>query len=74
MTYATAYFGLEANTEQFELVVCALAEGNSIHATGRIVQRDKDTVCAWLHRAARQCRLVVLAHWQRSPRDRMPIG
>jgi len=46
VTYATAYFGLEAKPEQFELVVRALAESNSIHATGRIVQRDKDTVCA----------------------------
>lgn len=64
VTYATAYFGLEAEPAQFELAVRALAEGNSIHATARIVQSDKDTVCAWLNRAARQCRLVVLAHWQ----------
>src|SRR6266568_4073366 len=64
VTYATAYFGLEAEPAQFELVVRALAEGNSIHATARIVQNDKETVCAWLTRAARQCRLVVLAHWQ----------
>src|SRR5713101_4798722 len=64
VTYATAYFGLEAEPAQFELAVRALAEGNSIHATARIVQKDKDTVCAWLNRAARQCRLVVLAHWQ----------
>jgi IS1 family transposase len=64
VTYATAYVGLEAEPAQFERAVRALAEGNSIHATARIVQRDKDTVCAWLNRAARPCRLVVLAHWQ----------
>jgi len=63
LTYATAYFGLKTDPELFELAVRALAEGNAIHATARIVQRDKDTVCAWLHRAARQCRLVMLLHW-----------
>lgn len=64
LTYATAYFGLEAEPAQFELAVRALAEGNSIHATARIIQSDKDTVCAWLTRAARQSRLVMLSHWQ----------
>jgi IS1 family transposase len=64
VTYATADFGLEAEPAPFELAVRALAEGNAIHATARIVQSDQDTVCAWLNRAARQCRLVVLAHWQ----------
>ena len=44
VTYATAYFGLEAEPAQCELAVRALAEGHSIHATARIVQRDKDTV------------------------------
>jgi IS1 family transposase len=62
VTYATADFGLEAEPAQFELAVRARAEGNSIHATARMVQSDKDTVCAWWNRAARQCRLVVLAH------------
>jgi hypothetical protein len=64
VTYATAYFGLAAEPAPFELAVRALAEGNSIHATARMVQRDNETVCAWLNRAARPCRLVVLAHWQ----------
>ena len=32
--------------------------------TGRIVQIDKDTACVWLHRAAVQCRLVMLYLWQ----------
>ncbi len=64
MTYGTAYFDLATEPSIFELTVRALAEGNSIHSTARIVQIDKDTVCAWLHRAAQQCRLVTLYHWQ----------
>ena len=63
LTYGTAYFDLEAAPTLFELAVRALAEGNSIHGTARIVQSDKDTVCAWLNRAANQCRLVMLYHW-----------
>jgi hypothetical protein len=43
--------------------VRALAEGNSLRATARIVLADKDTVCAWLDRAARQCRRVLLLLW-----------
>ena len=34
----------------FETAVRALAEGNALRATARIVQVDKDTVCTWLHR------------------------
>ena len=40
------YVDLEAAPAIFELTVCAVAEGNSIHSTARIVQIDKDTVCA----------------------------
>lgn len=64
LRYGTAYFGLESDPAIFETAVRALAEGNSIRATGRIVQVDKDTVCAWLNRAAQQCRLVMLYLWQ----------
>src|SRR5512135_694263 len=64
LTYGTAYFDLEADPAIFELTVRALAEGNSIYSTARIVQIDKDTVCAWLNRVAQQCRLVMLYHWQ----------
>lgn len=64
LTYGTAYFDLEADPAIFELTVRALAEGNSIHSTARIVPIDKDTVCAWLNRAAHHCRLVMLYHWQ----------
>lgn len=65
LTYATAYYELSAEPAIFELAVRALAEGNSIRATGRIVQVDKDTVCDWLNRAAYQCRLVMLYFWRR---------
>jgi IS1 family transposase len=64
LTYGTAYFDLEADPALFELAVRALAEGNAIQGTARIVQIDKDTVCAWLNRAAQPCRLVMLSHWR----------
>ena len=64
MRYGTAYLGLEADPAIFETAVRALAEGNSIRATGRIVQIDKDTACDWLDRAALQCRLVMLYLWR----------
>lgn len=63
LSYATAYYGLESNRTIFETAVRALAEGNSIRATGRILQVDKDTVCDWLDRAALHCRAVVLYLW-----------
>jgi transposase-like protein len=43
----------------FETAVRAWAEGNSIRAAARIVQVDKDTMGAWLDRAAQHCRLVI---------------
>jgi IS1 family transposase len=64
LTYATAYYELDADAAIFELAVRALAEGNSIRATERIVQVDKDVVCGWLHRAAGQSRQVMLYFWQ----------
>ena len=63
MSYATAYYGLESGQAIFETAVRALAEGNSIRATGRILQIDKDTVCDWLDRAALHCRSVALYFW-----------
>jgi IS1 family transposase len=65
LTTGTAYFELDAAPALFDIAIRALAEGNSLRATGRIVQIDKDTACAWLHRAAVQCRLVMLSLWQR---------
>src|SRR5437660_11204410 len=57
----TAYFELDAAPAIFATAIRALAEGNSLRATGRIVQIDKDTACAWLHRPAWQARLVMLS-------------
>ena len=59
----TAYFDLHADPALFEFAIRALAEGNSIRSTARIVQIDKDTVCSWLSRAAHQCWKVTLYHW-----------
>lgn len=64
MRYGTAYLNLEADPAIFETAVRALAEGNSLRATGRIVQIDKDTVCNWLERAGQHCRLVQLYLWR----------
>lgn len=61
--YGTAYYALEADPAIFEMAVRALAEGNSLRATGRIVQIDKDTACSWLNRAAQHCRQVLLYLW-----------
>ena len=63
MRYGTAYDGLDADPAIFETAVRALAEGNALRATARIVQVDKDTVCAWLHRVAYHCRTVMLYFW-----------
>ncbi len=64
MNTGTAYFERDAAPALFDTAIRALAEGNSLRATGRIVQIEKDTACAWLHRAAVQCRLVMLYLWQ----------
>jgi IS1 family transposase/transposase-like protein len=62
--YGTAYYDLEADPAIFEMAVRALAEGNSLRATARIVQIDKDTACDWLDRAAQHCRMVMLYLWR----------
>jgi hypothetical protein len=62
-SYGTAYYGLDADPAIFETAVRALAEGNALRATARIVQVDKDTVCAWLHRVACHCCIVMLYFW-----------
>jgi transposase-like protein/IS1 family transposase len=64
LRYGTAYLGLESDPLNFETAIRALAEGNSLRATGRIVQIDKDTACTWLDRAAQHCRRVMLYLWR----------
>lgn len=64
LRYGTAYLGLEADPAIFETAVRALAEGNSLRATARIVQIDKDTACDWLDRAAQHCRPLLLYLWR----------
>ncbi len=67
LNYGTAYFELDSDPAIFETAVRALAEGVSLRSTARIVQMDKDTACAWLHRAAHHCRLVMLSLWRQLP-------
>ncbi len=64
LRYGTAYFNLESDPMIFEMVIRALAEGNSLRATGRIFQVDKDTVCDWLDRASQHCRQLMLYLWR----------
>ena len=64
LRYGTAYLGLEADPLIFDMAVRALAEGNSLRATARIVQVDKDTVSDWLNRVAHHCRVVILYLWR----------
>ena len=64
LRYGTAYYGLDTEPWLVEIAVRALAEGNSLRATGRSVQIDKDTACAWLSRAAQHCRRVMLYLWR----------
>lgn len=65
--YGTAYWDLNAAPAIFEMAIRALAEGNALRRTARIVQIDKDTACGWLHRAAQHCRLVMLYLWRDLP-------
>lgn len=65
LRYGTAYLGLAAAPSIFETAVRALAEGNALRATARIVQIEPDTACDWLNRAGQQCRLVMLYLWRK---------
>jgi transposase-like protein len=42
LTYGTAYFDLNADPAIFDLAIRALAEGNSIRSTARIVHQRAD--------------------------------
>jgi hypothetical protein len=55
---------LNAEAVIFETAIRALAEGNYLRSTARIVHVDKDTACDWLDRAAQQCRQVLLYLWR----------
>jgi len=66
-SYGTAYYGLGTDPLIFETALRALAEGNSLRATARIVEVDKELVRGWLDRAARQCRAVMLYLWRDLP-------
>lgn len=67
MSYGTAYYRLKADRALCEMAGRALAEGHALRATARLVQVHKATVCAWLDRVARHCRLVMLSLWHHVP-------
>lgn len=56
--HRTAYFDVQSEGRIYTIAMRALAEGNSLRGTGRIVGVDKDTICAWLDKAGRHCRAV----------------
>jgi hypothetical protein len=51
----TAFFGLHTDEETITRVVRCLAEGNSIRATARIMDLDKDTVHRIFEKASAHC-------------------
>lgn len=54
----TAYLSVRSDEAIFTIAMRALAEGNSIRGTGRIVDVDKDLIAAWLDQAAFHCMVV----------------
>ena len=54
----TAYLGIRSDEAIFTIAMRALAEGNSIRGTARIVDVDKDSVADWLDQAAFHCMVV----------------
>ncbi len=58
--HGTAYFGIHTEPRIYTIGARALAEGNSLRGTGRIIGVDKDTVCEWLDKSGRHCRAVML--------------
>jgi len=54
----TAYMGIRADEAIFTIAMRALAEGNSIRGTARIIDVDKDSVADWLDQAAFHCMAV----------------
>jgi IS1 family transposase len=54
----TVFFGCKTPQETIYRALAALAEGVSLRATARIFGVDKDTVCAWLKKAARHSEQV----------------
>ncbi|MBF0584158.1 MAG: helix-turn-helix domain-containing protein [Magnetococcales bacterium] len=67
LRYGTAYFGLESDPAIFEMATRALAEGNSLHSTARIVGIDPETVHDWLDMSAQHCRQVMMYFWRDLP-------
>jgi hypothetical protein len=54
----TASCGVRAEEPHDTIAMRALAAGNSVRGTGRIVEIDQDTVCDWRERAGRHWRAV----------------
>jgi hypothetical protein len=70
----TAYFGGRAEEPHDTIAMRALAAGHSLRGTGRLVEIDKDTGCAWLERAGRHGRAVTTSLFDTLPYHRVPGG
>jgi len=55
----TVFFGLHTDEDTITKVIRCLAEGNSIRATSRIMNLDKDTVYRIFDRASTHCQKVL---------------
>lgn len=60
----TAYAEIRTDLEIYNLGAKLLAEGTSIRATARILNVDKDTVCAWVSRLGQHCANVATYHFR----------
>jgi len=60
----TAYSGIRTDETRYCMGAKLLAEGLAIRATARIIEVDKDTVCAWLPRLGRHCARVIAYHFR----------
>ena len=63
LSSGTASSGLVTDQAPGEMAVRAVAEGQALRATARLVQVDQETGCAWLNRGARHGRRVRLSVW-----------
>lgn len=60
----TAYANIRTDLETYELGAKLLAEGMSLRAVGRVLGRDKDTVCDWVTQLGAHCANVAAYYFR----------
>ena len=58
----TAYVGIRTDLKTYELGAKLLAEGNSIRASARILEIDKDTMAQWVAQLGEHCANLAAYH------------